>query len=168
MHNILFGNISLLPRQEVVMAWALAGLVLLCVLLLFKELVFFCFDEETATVFGVNTSLVYFGLLVLVGLAIVAAMRSLGVILASALLVLPGAAARPLSNRIGWVSLFSAVISVAGTVAGVWLSILIEGLSPAALIVLVLCLILVATHLYGALRNRRNRRSFQDSTQTSA
>jgi len=152
-HDILFGNILFITRGQIVAAWILAGAVVLAVIAMFKELVFFTFDEETASVFGVRTSLLYYGLLIALGLAVVAAMRSLGVVLASALLILPGASARCWSNRIGWVTIISAVLGTTALAAGLLLSIYLRYLSPGAVIVLTLCAVFLMS--LGARRLRR-------------
>ena len=86
--------LSINCRRSAWVAWGVAVLVTALVAALFKELVFFTFDEEAATVFGVRTGALYYGLLACLGVAVVAAMRSLGVILATGLLILPGAIAR--------------------------------------------------------------------------
>ncbi len=154
-HDILFGNILFISRQEVILAWLMAAAVVAFVAGLFKELVFFAFDEEAARVFGVPTGALYYGLLVLLGLAVVVAMRSLGVILAAGLLVLPGASARLLSGRIGWVTVLSAVVGVAGLTVGLFLSIYLRFLSPGPVIVLTLAGIFALS--YAARRLRRGK-----------
>ena len=154
-HNILFGDILSLGPAETIAAWALAAIVILWMAALFKELVFFAFDEETATVFGVRTSLLYYGLLVLLGLAIVAALRGLGVILASALLVLPGASARSLSNRVGVVTFLSAAIAVLGLAGGFLLSLWLDYLTPGPVIVLTLCVLCAACYALGKTLRRK-------------
>jgi zinc transport system permease protein len=136
---LLFGQILTISPQDALGAWILAAVIVGAVALTFKELTFFAFDEETATVFGVPTTVFYYGFLVLLGLAIVAAMRSLGVILASALLVLPGATARTLAHRIGAVTLYSAAVSVCGMIGGLLISLWLDYLTPGPVIALTYC-----------------------------
>lgn len=157
-HEILFGNILFLSRQEVFIAWALAIAVTAAVAATFRELVFFAFDEETAGVFGVRTTLLYYGLLVCLGLAVVAAMRTLGVILASALLILPGASARMWSDRIGRVMLISVAVGLAGLTAGLLAAVYLRHASPAGVIVLAFVVLFALSCAAGALRHRAARR----------
>lgn len=156
-HDILFGNILFITRQQVIAAWILAGVIVLAVVAFFKELVFFTFDEETASVFGVRTNLLYYGLLICLGLAVVAAMRSLGVVMASALLILPGASARCWSNRIGWVTVLSAILGTTGLMAGLLLSIYLRHFSPGGVIVMTLCAIFLVSFLARHARRGRKR-----------
>jgi ABC-type Mn2+/Zn2+ transport system permease subunit len=141
-HSILFGSILQISRTAVWIACVEAAAVVVLVALFFKELVFFTCDEEAAAAFGVPTGLIYYGLLVCIAMTIVVAMRLLGVILSSALFVLPGAIAGLWSARIGrvtWIAILSAAASVA---AGLLLAIAFGRLSTGPLIVLVLCAVL--------------------------
>ena len=157
-HDILFGNIYLITGTEVALAWILAAVVIGAMALTFKELVFAAFDEETATVFGVRTGLMYYGLLVALGLAIVAAMRTVGVVMVSALLVLPGASARYWSGRIGWVTIISAALGAVGLTGGLLLTVwLRHNLSPGAVIVLTMTAIFLVSYFVSAIRRRLKR-----------
>jgi ABC-type Mn2+/Zn2+ transport system permease subunit len=160
--SILFGDILFIGPQETWTIWALAGAIVLAVAALFKELVFFSFDEEAAPVFGVPAGAIYYGLLVALGLAVVAAIKSVGVILVGALLVVPGSAARLLSNRIGVVTLLSAALGVGGLAAGFFLGIsraaMDRNLSMGPVIVLTLVALLVACYAARAARMAIRRR----------
>lgn len=157
LHSLLFGNILSIPRGELPVVWAVCAVILLGALVFYKELVFFAFDEEGADVFGVRTSLLYYGLLVALAISIVAAMRFLGVILCSALLVLPGASGNLWSRRIGYVTVMSVVVGLVGVIAGVFLAIWLEGLSTGPVIVLVLCGCFGLSHLVAWTRRLAGR-----------
>jgi len=158
---ILFGNILFISPADAWVAWGVAVLVTVLVAALFKELVFFTFDEEAATVFGVRTGALYYGLLACLGVAVVAAMRSLGVILATGLLILPGAIARCWSGRIGRVLVLSAAIGAVGMIAGFFLSIWISeraDVSVGPVIVLTLVVLFVVSCAVRGVRQRLRRR----------
>lgn len=152
LESLLFGQIYMISSLDVIVAWVLAGLTLLTLVLTFKELIFFAFDEETAQVFGVRTRLFYYGLMVFLGVAVVAAMRTTGVILVSALLVLPGAAARLLANRIGAVTLLAGGLGVIGMVTGLCVNLYLDYLTPGPIIALTYCVIFVVCYV---LRKKR-------------
>jgi ABC-type Mn2+/Zn2+ transport system permease subunit len=160
--NLLFGDILFLSGADAAWAAVVAALAVLGVVAFFKELVFFAFDEEASAVFGVPTTALYYGLLVLLSISVVAAMRSLGVILAAALLILPGASARMWSHRIGMVTALSVVIGVAGVAGGFVLAVWAGFLSTGPVIVLALTAIFAASWLATTARRRlRNGRSRQ-------
>jgi ABC-type Mn2+/Zn2+ transport system permease subunit len=157
-HSILFGSILHIPGTAVWAACVQAAVIVALVLAFFKELVFFACDEESAQAFGVPTGAIYYGLLVCIAVTIVVTMRLLGVILCSALLVLPGSIAGLWSHRIRPVT-WIAVVSAAGSVAaGLFLSIASGTLSTGPLIVLTLCAVLALSAMVRAVRERSRRR----------
>jgi zinc transport system permease protein len=161
-HSLLFGDILMVRAVDAAVAWALAAAVAALMAATFKELVFFAFDEEAAAVFGVRVRLLYYGLLVFLGVAVVAAMRSLGVILASALLVLPGAAARFWCRTIGRLVAFSAAAAVAAMAGGFFLAIWLARASFGPVIVLTLFAVFVLSWALSGLRRRRVRERGRD------
>jgi len=161
-HDLLFGNILAVAGGRFLcfnaQAWAgiLLGLVILVLFALaFRQLVFFAFDEESAAVFGLPTALYYYGLLVALGVAIALAMRLLGVILCTALLILPGASASFWSRRIVCISILSVVIAMGGVTAGLFAAIALEILSTGPVIVLMLFCIFLVSYIAGRLRRWR-------------
>ena len=68
---------------------------------LFKEIVFYAFQETVSQVFGVRVVLIHYLMLALVSVAIVLTVRLAGIVLVTALLVIPGATANLLSRRLG-------------------------------------------------------------------
>jgi zinc transport system permease protein len=155
-HDLLFGNILSIPIVQVWATWIIAVLLLAGLFAMYKEFVFFAFDEEAAGVFGLPTGRLYYGMLAALGITIVLAMRLLGVILASALLILPGACALLWSRRLTRVLTLSVVIGVGSVAGGLVLAMWISArpiawsastefyvdLSVGPVIVLLLCLVL--------------------------
>jgi ABC-type Mn2+/Zn2+ transport system permease subunit len=91
-------------------------------------LIFWAFDEPVADAFGINSKRLTNVFMVMLALAVVMAMQVAGVVLAAAMLVLPGAAALNLSAKLRSVFIFSLVISLVG--AGIGLLIGIQGEYP--------------------------------------
>jgi ABC-type Mn2+/Zn2+ transport system permease subunit len=107
----------------------------------FKEILFYCFDEEASRVFGVRTGPIHYLLLAILSLTIVLSMRLAGFVLVSAMLVIPGATAMLLSRRLKIVMFLSWAIGVGGTVSGILLSLELGSVSSGACIVGMLCLV---------------------------
>lgn len=145
--DILFGNLLALTRQEVWMAWGVALVSLAAVALFYKELVFYAFDSEGAAVFGVPATAVHYGLLVILAVTIVVAMRMMGVVLAAAFLVLPATIAMLWSRRMCRVMLLSVAFAVTSLVPGLVIAMHLN-FTVGPVIVMVLCLALAAS--YGA------------------
>jgi ABC-type Mn2+/Zn2+ transport system permease subunit len=152
LHSLLFGDVLSIPPDELPVVWGVCMAIFIAVMAVYRELVFFAFDQEGARAFGVRTSLLYYGLLVAVAISIVAAMRFLGVILGSALLVLPGASANLWSRRIGRVTVLAIVFGFCGVIGGIFLAIWLQGLSTGPVIVLVLCLWFAVSFAWASVR----------------
>src|SRR3954452_13075952 len=111
LNSYLFGNV-LAIRPIDLMLLAVAGLLVLAVVLLLqKELILLAFDPEMARVMGVPTRAIYYLLLGLIGLTIIVCLRTLGVILLTALLVIPASAGLQLADRVPTMMLTAVVVS---------------------------------------------------------
>jgi ABC-type Mn2+/Zn2+ transport system permease subunit len=137
--TLLFGSLLYVGPWDAVAAGVVALVVLGLLAGLFKEIVFFSFDEPAARVFGVPTGLVHYLLLGVLSLVIVVAIRLVGFVLVSALLVVPGAVALQLSRRLGPVLVLSAGTGLLGMLGGILLSLEVGHLSPGPSVVAVLC-----------------------------
>jgi len=120
--SYLFGSILSLSWTDVIVAAVLSALVISFLVLFFKELLFFVFDEETATASGVPVRFVYYGLLIAMAVTIVVSIKLVGIILVSALLVIPGATGLQLTRNYRGVIVISLIAAVTSVVAGLFLS----------------------------------------------
>jgi manganese/iron transport system permease protein len=99
--RFLFGRILAVDRREIVETAAVAVLVLAVLAVLGKELLLRAFDPDGAAAMGYRVVLLDLTLNVLIALVVVAAVKAVGTVLVIALLVVPAAAARPLTDRLG-------------------------------------------------------------------
>ena len=117
--TILFGRMPDLPMGFALAASLLCAAVVVTVVLLGKEIVYYCFDPAMAEASGVRSSFVHYLLVVLVALTIILGTPVAGSILVTALLVLPGATALLLSDRLRTTVALSLGIGVAGAVVAI-------------------------------------------------
>src|SRR5215207_7207956 len=110
----LFGRILTVDRQQIVVTAVIGALVLLALALLGKELVLRAFDPDAAAARGYRVHVLDLALNVAVALVVVAAVRAVGTVLVIALLVVPGAAARLLTDRLGRLFVLAAAIGGLG------------------------------------------------------
>ncbi len=141
----LFGSILSTTREDLLTIAILGAGVLITIRLFFKELLFVSFDEEIATISGVPVRFIYFLLLSLMALTIVVAMKIVGIILVSALLVVPAAAAHQVTHHYRTMLLLSVATGVISVVVGLSLSYRFDLASGATIV-------LVATAIFGILR----------------
>jgi ABC-type Mn2+/Zn2+ transport system permease subunit len=145
--SYLFGSILALKWSDVliiaVMGIAAAGFIAL----FFKELLFLSFDEETATASGLPVKLVYYGLLVTMALTVVVSIKLVGIILVSALLVIPGAAGAQLSRNYRGAIIAAVVIGVVSVILGLYLSFWYDVASGATIVLVLFGLFLLSMAL---------------------
>ena len=89
--HVLFGNILGISYNDLIEAGSIAAICSFIILSKRKDFMLYCFDPNHASAIGLPIKLLHFGLLVLLALTIVAALKAAGVILVIAMLITPGA-----------------------------------------------------------------------------
>ena len=117
----LFGNILAIDAEEVWVAFLLALAVLITVALFYQEFLFLTFDAESARVSGVRVKRLDVLMAILTAVTVVVGMKVVGILLISALLVIPAAAAlqaaRSFKEALALSALLGAISAVAGLTA---------------------------------------------------
>ncbi|HSB62929.1 MAG TPA: metal ABC transporter permease [Thermoanaerobaculia bacterium] len=148
--GLMFGNILTVDPADLLLLAAAATGILVALAVFFRPLLLASVDEEGARVAGVATGAMRLLVLTLIAVAVVAALKVVGILLVSALLVLPGATARPLASRWPGFLAGSIAVALAMVLGGLLLSVALDIASGAAIILLGTCLFvgaLVATRL---------------------
>ncbi len=122
LNHFLFGNILGVTGADVRDTSIIAIVILVVVLLTYKELLFYTFDPLGAQAAGLPVNALNFGLMVLIALTVVASLKTVGVILVLSLLITPSATAYLLVPRLHQVMLLGAAIGVVSSVSGMYLS----------------------------------------------
>jgi zinc transport system permease protein len=124
--SYLFGNILAISDEDLVLAVALAAVVLAAVTVYYNDLLAVAFDEEYARISGIRTAGVNLLLMVLTAVTVVLAIRVVGIMLISALLILPASTALQLARGFKAALLLSALAAVVAVVAGICISIVLD------------------------------------------
>ncbi len=132
--HILFGNVLGVNQPDLVLTAVLGVVVLMTILLLFKEFLVISFDPVLAATLRYPVPLLQNLLLVLLALTIVIALQTVGVGLVAALLVTPAATAYLLTRRLAAMMLVAAVFGAVSAVAGLYLSYYVNIASGAAIV----------------------------------
>ena len=140
--SYLFGSILAITAADLKMVVGVGALVLLTVVLLYKEFLYITFDPETARVNGLPEPFLYYLMLALVALTVVVSIKVVGIVLVSALLVTPAAAAYQLSRSFGKMMALSAFFGVTSVVVGLVASYYLDTASGATVV-------LIATAIFG-------------------
>jgi ABC-type Mn2+/Zn2+ transport system permease subunit len=132
--GLMFGNILTVAPEDLVVFVAVAVGVLALLAAFFRPLLLASVDEDGARAAGVAVGSMRLLVLVLISLAVVVALKVVGVLLVSALLVLPGATARPLFDRWPGLLLGSVGVALVTVIGGLFLSVALNVASGAAII----------------------------------
>lgn len=154
---VLYGELSYLVPQQVMVMGVVAAFVAVLVVLFYKELLLTSFDTLLAGSQGFRPGLIHLLLMAVLSVVIVAAFESVGAILVIAMLILPGATAQLVSTRLPvclWLSVLHAALSAVG---GLHLS-LVLGCSMAACVVVAGALLFVLAWLFAVLARAWQRK----------
>jgi zinc transport system permease protein len=124
--SYLFGNILAISTQEVYLSLALSVIVLLIILLLYNDLLSVTFDEEFARLTGVKTDRINLVLTFLTAITVVLAIKVVGIMLISALLILPAVTALQLASGFKAAMLISTMGATVSVLSGITLSFFLD------------------------------------------
>jgi manganese/iron transport system permease protein len=155
--HFLFGNVLGVSRGDLYLTAALGGLVLLLVLSFYKEFLLVSFDPTLAATLRMPSRLYNHLLLVLIAVAVVVSLQTVGVALTLALLVTPPSTAYLLTRRLGAMIALGATFGALSGVVGLYLS-YYAGIASGAAIVLVATAFFLAVLLVAPRRGLLSRR----------
>ncbi len=133
--SYLFGNILMVSKQDLWLMAAMASVLILIIMLFFKQFLAVTFDEEFAVIRGIPVTLFYLLLLCIVAVTVVLLIQVVGLILVIALLTLPAAIAGQYTRTLMGMMLLATVLGIAFTAGGLSLS-YAPDLPPGATIIL--------------------------------
>lgn len=145
--HILFGDMLGIEPSDVIETALISVTALVLVVAFRRDLLLFSFDPQHARTVGLNTRVLHYGLLALISLVVVGALKAVGLILAIALLIGPGATAHLLTNRFDRMLALSIGTAVLSSAIGITLSFHLDS-APAPTIVVVMTLIFVLAFLF--------------------
>ena len=134
--GFLFGNILLIPSEDLIIMGILALGILLIVTAGFNQLVAVTFDEEYARVMNLPVTALLLLLLMLIAFSVIVLLRVVGIILVIALLTIPPAIAREYSGSMRSMMCLSVLAAAGCTIGGLFLSYVMNVPSGATIILL--------------------------------
>ena len=153
--NFIFGDILLVDHQDIAILALLYVLYAVFTIISFNAMQLIAVDEVLARAHGVKTTLWSFLHISLLSLITILCVKAVGVLLISALLVVPAATARNLTTKAGNMVIYSAVIGLLCGAGGLMLSVQ-EAINTAsgAAIVMLNCLVFMFSLPIKYLRNK--------------
>ncbi len=152
---VLFGNVLGVFDSDVIAVSLVAIAVVAVVVIMYGKLLFTTFDPEVAAVSGVRVGVVEGALMAMLSATILVTVRVVGVLLISALLVLPAVSARMITNSFRRMLIVSPIMGAAFGGVGMYASWFADVPSGAVIILVGTAVFVV---LYGSTGVRRRQR----------
>ncbi|MCH2489988.1 MAG: metal ABC transporter permease [Flavobacteriales bacterium] len=165
----LFGQAATLVEKDVTLMVVVTSICLIVLLLFWKEFKILLFDADYTKTLGFNTKFIDILITFFIVLAIVLGLQTVGVVLMSAMLLAPAAAARQWTNNLSVMILLAAIFGAFSGVVGTAISASENNLSTGPVIVLVAAVFVLFSFvfspgrglLFREIRFRQNRRDLQ-------
>ncbi len=140
--SFLFGSILLISNEDTITIILISIGIVGALVMLRKQLLHSTFDEEQAKVGGINVDRLNYVFVVIAGVTVITSMRLVGILLISALIVLPNITSMMFGKGFKYTVIISMSISVFSVVTGIILSYYLD-LAPSGTIVMISVAILV-------------------------
>lgn len=134
-YGFLFGSILLVSVNDTILMLALTGIIIIIILLLYRELVYSTFNEEQAKVSGIPVEKINYLIVILAGVTVVTSIQLVGILLISALFVIPNVTAIMYKKSFKHTALISIGLALFSVIGGILISYVFD-ITPAGTIVL--------------------------------
>ena len=155
--HILFGDMLGILPMDLVETGLIALAATAFLVILRKDLLAHAFDPQHARAIGLPVRLLHYGLLAVLSLTVVGALKAVGIILSVALLVAPGAIAFLITRRFQTMLVAAVIVAVVASLGGIYLSFLIDS-APAPTIVLLMTAMFILAFLRTVWKARATER----------
>lgn len=148
-HKFLFGQAAAIGRDDLLLMAVISVVSILAVLIFRKEFLLVSFDFEFGRAIGFPMQAIHYALMLLLAFAVVISLQAVGVVLVSAMLITPAAAAYLLTDRIDRMLWLAAAFGMAAGAGGAFLSFLGNNLPTGPFMVLGVSTVFGAAFLFG-------------------
>ena len=140
--SFLFGSILLISNEDTMMIIVISAGIITTLFVMQKQFLHLTFNEEQAKISGLSVTVLNYAFVILAAVTVVTSMRLVGILLISALIVIPNISAMMLGKEFKKTVGISMVISVVSVVSGILLSYYFN-IAPSGTIVMVAVSILI-------------------------
>jgi manganese/iron transport system permease protein len=134
--NLMWGNLLSLSRMDLVILFIITAILLLFIVLFFKEIRAVLFHRRLSAASGVPERFIYYALLFLVGAVVSSNLSTVGGLLIFALLIQPGATALQLAYDLKLFFLIAAAAGISACVSGLLISYIFDLPSGASVVLM--------------------------------
>ncbi|HEX2394322.1 MAG TPA: iron chelate uptake ABC transporter family permease subunit [Bacteroidales bacterium] len=147
--KFLFGQAATLVVSDLYLLAAVGGISIIIVIIFYKEFKILAFDPQYAKTIGFNILALDIVLTSLIVVGIIIGLQTVGVVLMSAMLLAPAAAARQWTNRLGLMIILAAAFGAFSGVTGTAISSSMSNLSTGPVIVLIASALVFISFIFG-------------------
>ncbi|WP_424981178.1 metal ABC transporter permease [Maritalea sp. S77] len=151
--HILFGNMLGTSNADLMETGIIAIILTVLVIARWRDLKLYVFDPQHAAAIGLPVRWLHYGLLASISLIVVAALKAVGIILAIAILIAPGAIAYLLTRKLGPMLIIATTVAVFSAFTGVFISFHLDS-APAPTIVLVMTILFILAFFFSPAAQR--------------
>ena len=142
--SFLFGSILLVSTEDTILILGLTGAILIVILLLYRELIYSTFNEEQAKVSGIPVEKINYLIVFIAGITVVTSIQLVGILLISALFVIPNVTAIMFGRSFKQTAILSISFAISAVVIGILISYLLD-ITPSGSIVMLSIAIFAVT-----------------------
>ena len=150
--KFLFGQAATLLARDVWFMAIVTGICLIVLILFWKEFKLLLFDADYTKTLGFNTKFIDILITSFIVVAIVLGLQTVGVVLMSAMLLAPAAAARQWTNSLSVMVILAAIFGAFAGVVGTAISASQDNLSTGPVIVLVAAVFVIFSFIFSPSR----------------
>lgn len=144
--NVLFGNINTVSSNEVIIGITITMGIITFLIFNYKNILIISLEEENAKLYGINSSIFRYILIILISIVITIAIKILGVLLVSSLIIIPNLAAIRISKSLKETIIYGIIITEFSFVFGMILGYILN-ISSSATISLIAIIIYLCSFL---------------------
>ncbi|MEO0160151.1 MAG: metal ABC transporter permease [candidate division WOR-3 bacterium] len=144
LYHILFGNVLAIKDSDIILVSIIALIVISSIIVLYKGFLLWTFNNVLFKLYGFPDELFRYFLIILVSISVVSAVVAVGIVLAVALLIIPGAIGYLIFKRISDIIKFGIVISVISVILGLYSSYYLNVASGPAIVVILTIFFIIA------------------------
>lgn len=133
--SFLFGSILLVSVEDTILILGLTGSILIVILLLYRQLIYSTFNEEQAKVSGIPVEKINYLIVFIAGITVVTSIQLVGILLISALIVIPNVTAIMYGRSFKQTALLSISFAISAVTVGIITSYLLD-ITPSGAIVM--------------------------------
>ncbi|WP_413380160.1 metal ABC transporter permease [Alkalihalobacillus sp. 1P02AB] len=146
--NYLFGSVIAVSRSDVWTILFISIIVMIVLILFYKELFFLSFDEEQAVVSGLNHRFFHIIFIIIVALVIAVSMRVVGILLVSSLMTLPVAAAMRFARGFKQMFIYSVIFSQISVIGGLMVAFQLDLAPGGTIVLLAVCIFMLSVFIH--------------------